>query len=451
MIDRSRPPISKDNPDFRFPSFVKSMLPNGIKIYFYEDRTQPLESIHFIRPLGASSFSKEGLSYFCAQMLIRSAAGKSAAEISEAADLLGASLKASGNRDDTSLGITFLNKFEDLALKILADCVLKPDFRDEEIERLRKKHIATIMEESAEQSYLAKTAFFASLFREHPYGRPIMGTADSIASIKRVECMDWYARLLDGPAPTIIASGNFDREVLFGKLEKKFGGIKPGGNSGTAPEIPKPLNRNKIAVVDKKDSIQSTIRIGKLSINHDHPHYPALQMANTIFGGYFKSRLNELLREEKGLTYGVGSMIMPGKLLSCMMIGSDVNKESTSESVNDILSEMRRMSDTKVTDEELEIARQHTLGAFVRRIETPQQVSVFLKAIDIFALPENYFDDFFRTLANINAGKLFEAQKDHLRPEGMVIAASGDTDFLEKELEHFGEITRYDTNGNPIE
>ena len=447
-IDRSKPPVSAEIPRFKFPGYKKIDISEKLTVYTYEDYTQPLITMKAYFHKGAVEEKIPGLASFTAELMLRGTKNRSASEIAEETDMIGAGMRSIGNWEDTSLGITVLADHSDKAFELLTDSFLNPVFSEDETERLRKKFIADIREETAEPGYLAKLALNSLFYEGHPYSHPRDGTIESISKITSHDCISWHNSMKEQTKITVIIAGNADFDSLVSKFRDKFSSLPQDTGGEYQHDEFKYPKENRVVIINKADAKQTSLRIAKPSISRENELYPALVLANTVYGGYFMSRLNNLLREIKGYTYGVHSNISARKNGPVMSVGTDVNLESTADAVLDILSEMELISGNPVKEEEFNTAMQYLLGAFSRKIETPQQIAMMIQGADIYGLPADYFDDFFSDISKLTPEKVFEAQKKYLKPESIVIAAAGDAAKLRDALKEFGEISICDTEGN---
>ncbi len=447
-IDRSKPPVSAEIPRFKFPGYKKIDISEKLTVYTYEDYTQPLITMKAFFHKGAAEEKIPGLASFTAELMMRGTKNRTASGIAEETDMIGAGMRSIGNWEDTSIGITALADHCDKAFELLTDCLLNPLFSENETERLRKKFIADIKEETSEPGYLAKLALNSLFYQGHPYSHPRDGTIESISSLTRDDCINWHNSMKERSKITVIIAGNGDFDSLVSKFRKELSTLPLSISTEYKHDVFKYPKENRVVIINKADAKQTSLRIAKPSISRENDLYPALVLANTVYGGYFMSRLNNLLREIKGYTYGVHSNISARKNGPVMSIGTDVNEESTADAVLDILSEMELISKNPVKEEEFNTAMQYLLGAFSRKIETPQQIAMMIQGADIYGLPANYFDDFFNDISKLTPEKVFEAQKKYLKPESLVIAAAGDAARLRDALKEFGEIHLCDTEGN---
>ncbi|MFC2130143.1 M16 family metallopeptidase [Bacteroidota bacterium] len=470
---KNKPPINYDIPDFRFPEYEIQKIDNDINLYVISDKTQLLSGISVLFPRGAYHENINGLAYFTSQLLRRGTKNRTPTEIAQEIDSMGAMLNTSAHWDFTSIGLICLNEFVEKGMEILADCIFNPVFPEEEISGFKKKHIADIEQELADPSYLAGIALNNAMFSGHPYGHPLLGDPQSIETISRDNCINWHKSMLIagqsrlvqsrlGRQPTekihIVASGNIDSDYISTLITKFFKptegfGVQEAKTQKPIPEtrnkdgtfeIPdsenkKKSKRNRIIITEKKEINQTILRIGKFTENRDNPDFPALQFINTIFGGFFLSRLNEILREKLGYTYGVHSYINARQFSSTQIISTSINKETTSDAVRRIIEQMELMSKTKISESEYFLVRQYLLGSFVRGLETARQIASLVTNLLISKLSGNYYDNFYKKVKEISIEDLYDCQMKYYKPEGLVISAVGNSDFLKKELMDFGE------------
>lgn len=440
QLDRSVSPISQDFPTFIFPEFTEQLLSNGIKVYVVEDSTQPLVSISLTIKSGSTFEPIDGLARFAARLFTRGTTTRTATQIADEIDSLGASISSSAGWDATQTSIQCLAEFTDTATAVLADCFLNPTFDVTEIDRLRKQSLAQVHQLSADPNYLASTAFYREIFLGHPYSHRRHGSSESYARITREDCIRWYEHLQTQERFFIVA-GNITMQGAVELLEKYFGNSTYSPKSlPTIPMLPNITSQHVVAI-DKPESLQTTLVIGYNTIEATHPDYPVLILANSIFGGMFSSRINELLREKHGFTYGARSTIDDRKLASTVMVITSVGAEATGQSVRIILEELERMKTEPVSIDEFQTAKQYLLGSFARDLETPHDVSNLLQTIELYDFPKNYYTDYFNTIVGLSYDELYTAQKQYFQTSSIVISAAGAIENLQKQLAEFGIVT----------
>ncbi len=432
--DYTKPPVSGKNPDFKFPEYRLLTLDNGLECYIHENNEQPLIHLKLNYLTGSANDTNPGLSSFSTTMLRRGTKSRSAKEVSEVADNLGGSIGGKANLDYAGMSLKVLGELSGAGIELLNDCILEPAFSSEEIDRLRKEKTADLMQEYADTNYLAKQALFACYYRGHQYSIPADGTLESIAGMNDNACTDWHDRLIKSPAIAVI-SGSFERDNLLDKLSN----IKLNSNRVVDNHF-MPQPGRKVVISNFEAARQSTLMAAFPAIGRDNPDYAALQLLNIIFGGYFLSRLNYILREKKGYTYGVHSAVAAMKQASAIKISTNISNANIRDAIDTILAEIRRIGEGDIEENELTQARMYMMGSFVRSIETPAQVGGFLNTIAVFGLRQDFFDNYFRHLSGIGIEELRETGRKYFNPESITIAAAGNGNELKKELSGFGDM-----------
>lgn len=440
-----KPPLSHIKPSFKFPDYSRAEH-NGIDLLMFQSKSQPLVNLKIVYPGGSAGEKIWGLSSVSSHLLTRGTKIRTARQIARESDSMGISLNSGSNWDYCQINANFISDYLDRTFAMFADCALEPVFDDEETERIKLKQIASIAQNQADPDYLSQFALNSAVYANHLYGHPRLGTERTINSIKGDDCKNRFEEIAVKPA--IIAAGNFEQEDLLKLIDNHFGNrfkkIASAPNYDTAP----PKSIVGVVIIEKPGAVQTCLSIGKLIPGKSHPDYPAIHLLNVILGGYFQSRLNILLRQIKGYTYGVHSYIGSKNLCSALAIETSLNESITAEAVSDIIIELGKLSLKKITKNELEQAKQYQMGSFLRSIETPMQISNLLASLQQFKLSADYYTDFFNKIANFTPEDLFRVQKDYYSPDGLTIAASGNVEFLKEQLAQFGKIYICDTEGN---
>jgi len=433
MTDKTKPPISKHVVGFNLPAVTTDYIGNDIKIIVSENKNQPLTFLKISFNNGAISENKFGTAYMTGLMMTRGTKNRTNEQISEKIDYHGASLNCTAQWDDTCLNIVSVSEYFEKMFELGIECVFHPTFPEGEADKLKKKHKATIMQELADVNYLSQITFYKTIFNGHPYSHPLIGTVDSIESIDLSDIKNWYFNNFLGSKPTFIFSGNIAREKAIALVENHFSDYQVNQDR---PDFhkPKKITGVNIAIANKPDASQVALRIGKNVVNRKNPDFAYLQLANTVFGGYFMSRLNKVLREEKGLTYGVFSNIENRKYSSIQMVGTNINKDNVNLAIQFIIKEYEKINTIRVTKKELFPTSQYILGSFLRSIETPQQLGSLINSLELNNLPINYFDKYYKQIANAEPEQVFEAQQKYFSPENLVIAAAGNEEELIHQL-----------------
>ena len=417
---------------------VKISRFGNIKVYKYQDNSQPLVNFKINFKNGAASDKIPGLANYTMTMMQSGTKSKNATEISEQFEALGASYFFNAYWDESAAGFSSLFQFFEPCFNTLADCIFNPAFDDTEIIRQRDRISAGIMQNIADPSYIAQVAFNKGIFRGHPYSHPRSGNLADMAQITKDDILDFYNILISRSEISIIVTGNFDEEVVDSMIENTFSVFKDNRGSISIPAFEPSKFTNVIA--DKDDAMQTNLRIGKLGIDRKNSDYPAFQIVNTIFGGYFLSRLNHVLRETKGLTYGIHSYLDMRKYGNTFIISTSINADKTTESIQDIFDISLGMAESKLDEQEIDRSVEFMTGSFARSLETPKQVTGLIQTLDSFDLEPSFLIDFYSKIRILTVDEIFEVQKKYFSVADYMIAASGNAEFLAQAISSFGEF-----------
>ncbi len=439
-INWSEIPISDSLPAFNFFEWKKLRLKAGVNVFLIEDTTQPLVTMKVLFKRGAVLEPLPGLANLTAMMLTKGTSKHPAKDIAGKYEHYGISLNSVGRWDDSFLQFISLSEYFDKAATILFDCMLNSSFPEIETEKMKKNQIANIKQNWSDSNYLAQLAFSSAFFSHHPYGRAVSGLSKDVLSISNEHCRHWYRKLLCETEIFIVIAGNYNEQEAIAKIEKELAGREFMDTTPNNVDLPVIRKDKPVAIIGKPDAKQTSLRIGKPGMNRNNPDFPIYQLANTIYGGYFKSRLNNLIREELGYTYGISSVIDTRLYGNSLVIGADLNMKSSKDAVEKIIEQLELFSTVGVDQEEHSTAIQYMTGAFVRMMETPQQKAGMLAGKEFYSLPDDYYDTFLETIRDSTLEDVLRVQKKFFKPENLVIACCGDTEYLEGELSDFGNV-----------
>jgi zinc protease len=398
LVDKM-PPAAPPRP-FAFPTPVSKTLPNGLRVFVVSARARgdkasvdPAVSVELlIRNAGAvrNPQEKPGLADFTGSLLRQGTEKRTAQEIAEAIDFVGGSLRAGAGRDSTTLGVTVVKKDFDLGMDLLSDITLHAKFPEDEIARYKQRMLSGFRSRYQSAEYLASAVFDRAVFGTSPYGMPDDGTPASLRAITRDDLMAFRDRYYLPNESIMAFAGDITPEEAFAAAEKYFGGWEKETVSPPKIELPEQVKGLHILVVDMPDAVQTQIRVGRLGIPRNHPDFLPLSVTNYIFGGGFNSRLNVETRVNRGLTYGANSGFSGALYAGDFEADTFTRTETTVETAQVILDQMRKMSSGEVTADELNVARDYLSGVFVIATETPNQVAGRVANAAFYGLPDDY-------------------------------------------------------------
>ncbi|HEX7139858.1 MAG TPA: pitrilysin family protein, partial [Vicinamibacterales bacterium] len=310
--DRSKPPVAGPPPELRLPPIEKRQLSNGVPVWIVQLHEVPVAQVNLLLRSGGADDPQRrfGLANMTAAMLEQGAGSRTALQIADEIDFLGADLSAVSGMDSSVVRLHVPVARLGDALPVMADVVLRPAFPSEELDRVRQERLTAILQARDDPPAIASAAFARVLFGvNHRYGTPAAGTAEVIKTFAPGDLKEYYTRAYRPDNATLIVVGDTTPDRVLPQLESAFGTWKaPSGAITHAPMTPgqQPSART-IYLIDKPGAPQSQIRIGGIGVSRSTPDFFPIQIVNTILGGSFTSRLNNNLREVHGYAYGAGS------------------------------------------------------------------------------------------------------------------------------------------------
>lgn len=439
-LDRTSAPRIGPPPAVELPPIIRHTLNNGLGVLVVEKHDLPVVDAALVTRAGgdADAPAVAGRAALAADLLDEGTATRSALDIAEAADQLGASLYSRATWDELAVGLHVLSSRLEPALALLVDVALRPAFAEDEVERKRKERLAAIVQEQDEPRIVASQAFARAVYGDaHPFGAPLGGTAASVRGLDRNDLADFYrTRQRPGNAFLVLA-GDVRAEAVLTALEEALGGWADEAAPADAV-APAPPSGPRIHLLDRPGAPQSEIRIGHDGAHRGAPDYFPMLVLNTILGGAFTSRLNSRLREEKGFTYGAGSAFAFRRHGGPFVASSAVFTGATAEAIGIVLHEMRRMRDERVTAAELERAKSYLALGLPRRFETTGDVARLVVEQELYGLGADFYATYVERVRAVDAAQVQESAMRRLDPENATVVVAGDRAAVEPALRALG-------------
>lgn len=452
-IDRSLPPSLAEPVAVRMPAIERHTLENGLDVLSVETGSMPVVDLHLVLRAGAGADppGSEGMAAFVAEMVDEGTTGRSALDIADALDRLGARLHIEATWDATVIALHVLSAHLDAALEVLADILLHATFPEGEFRRKRDELLASLLRENDEPALLATKALSAAVYGEAArYGTPLRGTRATAPGFERHAVMDFHAaHYRPAGGAFVVAAGALDASSLHAALERTVGAWQGAAAEPVQPPrspAPAPCS---IRIVDRPAAPQSEIRVGHPGVPRTTPDYFPLLVMNTMLGGSFTSRLNLKLREEKGYTYGARSAYVLRAGAGPFIASTAVFTGNTAAAVADMLGEMRRMREQPVPADELDRVRRYLAYGLPRRFETGEQVAAQLADLNLYGLGDRYYDRFAAEVGAVDAAAVRSAAVSHLQPDRAAVVIVGDRARIADELAGLGAGDVLDFNYQP--
>jgi zinc protease len=367
--------------------------PGGIEAWLVEDYTVPLVALQF-GVLGGSAqdpMLKPGVAHFLSGILDEGAGPYDSQAFHERLDDYAIELHFDADRDHVSGHLKTLVKHRVEAFEMLRIAVNEPRFDAEPLDRVRAQIEAGLRHESTDPDTMANRAWFKMAFPDHPYGRPVKGTLESLPMIGRPDLTNYRERVIARDALKIAVVGAIDAVTLAHELDRVFGSLPAKADrSPIANAIPLHIGTRDIIDLDIP---QSSIRFGAPGIDRKDPDWVPATVVNHIFGGgSFSSRLFQEVREKRGLAYSVYSHLMPLDHAPLMIGGTSTKNERAFESLAIIEKEIASLIADGPTEDELDKAKKFQIGSYALRFDTSTKIASQLVQIQMDELGIDYMD-----------------------------------------------------------
>ncbi|MEO1040880.1 MAG: pitrilysin family protein [Pseudomonadota bacterium] len=444
-VDRSQGlPAVTGETTLDFPAVEIASLENGMKVVLATRSTIPVVNIavQFDAGYAADAGSLLGLSNFTTAMLDEGAGRLDALELARELELLGATLGAGSTLDTTTVSLSALSENLEASVDILSDVVQRPNFPVEEIDRLRPQILTSIQQEKANPTSIALRMLPTLMYGEgHAYGIPLTGsgTEDAVRAIKRDDLVGFHGQWMRPDNGTIYIVGDTTMADIQPLLEKAFGRWSVDGSAPVKNIAAVEPTEPRVVLVDRPGSPQSFILAGHVAPPTGVPNTVEIDAMNDILGGNFISRLNLNLREEKGWSYGVRSLLPGAKGQRPFIVYAPVQTDKTAESIAEIMQEIRGFIGTNpATDDELGPVILDSVRSLPGQFETSGSVLSSLLSSGRFGRPLNYPETLPERYRNLDTGAVATAAADVLKPDAMVWLIVGDAALIQEGVEAAG-------------
>ena len=394
-LDRSQAPLSAPVTSIDLVKAESFILTNGVPVHVVRVAHQPVVKIELILKACKWNEPQNGVSYFASKMLSEGTRKRTAAQIADYIDGLGAFLDVSSGIDQSSVSIYCLTKHFHSMVELLSELLYDSVFPQAELEIQKNIKSQSLKVDLEKNNVVASKIFREKLFgKNHPYGQTI---AEKDIPAINTPLLQYYHQFNMLPEIELILSGDVPDDLK--SLQKCF-----GTKSTTLPTPPihiMPDPQKGQFVEERQEAVQSSLRLGCRMFTKRHPDYIPMMIVNEILGGYFGSRLMKNIREEKGFTYGISSSVVSLKHQGYWIIGTDVKKEYTQQTLDEIYKELHILCTVPVPADELETVRNYMAGSLLASINTPFALADKFKGVYFYGLNYKFYQDFLSTLYQI--------------------------------------------------
>jgi zinc protease len=430
----TRPESGEARP-YSFPTVVRTAVGGGV-VVAADMPGQLLATASLLLDAGAARepAGREGTATVLAKSIEEGTKDRDSAGFALALEGLGAELSTSVDWDAFRVGVSVPVDLLPGAVRLLAEAARTPKLDPVDVARVRDDEVTGLRMDWAQPGPRADAALRADLFgATDRYGRPLHGDPTSVAAVTVEDVAEFHSSWLLRPGVLLVV-GDLDKLDLDALGAAAFAGtsgepLVPDGPLGV------PLRAGRRAIlVDRPGSVQSTLRLGHRAPQRAHPDYVAMTLAATVLGGAFTSRLNHLIREVKGYTYGIRGDFAMSRRFGRFGVSSAVQTAVTVPALTDTVGEIARMRLDGVTEAELEVARSWRAGQLSVDMQTPGSIAGALATLVIHGLPDDYYATLRQQLLAATVAEVSAAAAEHLHPEGLTLVVEGDAAMVRDEL-----------------
>jgi zinc protease len=447
-VDRTNPPSPGAPHELTLPPIREERLSNGLRLLVAERHEVPVVNFWLDLNAGfaADHFTVPGISRLTSSLLTYGTSRRTALDISDELQTLGAQLNSGCNLDTSTVFLSALKATLDQALDLYADVILDPVVPEPDFFRQQQLQLSAIANEKVTPLQMALRALPPLLFgSDHAYGTPLTGsgTEENVNKLQREDAIRFHQTWFKPNNGTLIIVGDTTLEEIKPKLERLF----KGWSEAEVPvkklsHVPRPA-KPRIYLVDKPGALHSVVIGGTIAPPAKAETEVEFETMNNIFGGTFGARLNMNLREDKHWSYGAGSVLFAARAQRPFLAYASVQGDKTADSIAEILKEVSGIAGNRpITDEELEKVKQQQIFELPGSFETMNSVGTLFGDLLQLGLPLDYYNSYVKRVASLRVADIEAAARSLLCPDQMLWMVVGDRASLERPLRELaiGEI-----------
>jgi zinc protease len=436
---RENPPGPLPARDVQFPPYEVKTLANGLQVVAVLHHEQPAVSMRLLVRAGGASDprNKLGLARLATNLLDQGTTSKTAQEIADAVDFIGGAESTGAGTDLSFINMIVMKDSFDVAMRMVSDFARNPSYNAGDIERMRRQMLSGLQVSTQDPEYIANAVFDRLVYGFHPYGLPQQGTPETIAGLTRDDLVAFHDRYFAPNNAILAIVGDVTADEAFSEAQKVFGDWQkktvPAASYGNPPD---PSRR--LIIVNKPDAVQTEVRVGNIGVPRKHADYMALNLAVRILGGEGSNRLHQVLRTERGLTYGAQAAFDTLKFGGDIEAETNTRSEQTGEVLRLIVDEFWRIQRERVSDRELADAKAYLTGSFPLTIETPEQIALQVLNAVFYDLPLSDLQNFRERVNAVTVDDVQRVARQYLKPDRLSIALVGNAKAFASQLEGIG-------------
>lgn len=449
QIDRSQAPAPAPAPEIVLGDYTVDTLENGLTLIVVENHKLPRVSYRLtldVDPIFEGA--RAGYTSMAGSLMRSGTKTRSKAEIDEAVDRIGASLGTSG----FGMNGRCLVQHSETLLELMSDILMNPTFPEEELEKERKQTLSNFASSATDANTISGRLSSAMTYGlGHPYGES--SNEKTVEAITRADLLNHYATIWKPNVAYLVVVGDITPIEAKKQAEQYFGEWRPAEVKKQRYPRPIPPKGNRVCFSPVPGAVQSVIDVTfPIYLKPGHRDVVAVSVMNTMLGGFFGSRLNQNLREDKAYTYGARSSASPNKLVGRFSARASVRNEVTDSSLVEFLSEIRKMVETPAPDSSLQFVKNYLNGSFALSLERPETIARFALNIERYGYDNDYYATYLSRLDAVTVEDVQRVARTYLRPDNMNITIAGNRDVADglAQFAASGQVEFFDAYGEPL-
>jgi len=407
----------------------REVLPNGLTVI--TEQMQHIRSVSIGIWVKSGSRDEDahwnGISHFIEHMVFKGTKHRSAEDIARQVDSIGGNMDAFTAKECVCFNVKVLDEHLPIAMDVLSDLVLNPVFDTQDITRERGVILEEIKMDEDSPDYLVHEIFTQNFWKDHPLGKPILGTKETVKRFEREPVLGFYEQRFSPGNVIICAAGNLKHADFVDLVNKHFHHMKPVKNGFHSPQptiVPRIIMRNKKSL----EQVQICVGVPSHPIAHERRH--ASYILNTLLGGGMSSRLFQNIRERQGLAYSIYSDLNPYRDTGCLSVYAGTSRESAGKVVQSIVSEFHKLKSERIPEEELRRSKDQLKGSLMLSLESSTA------RMSNLARQEMYFDHFYtmdellEKIESVTAEDLQTLANEFFRSESIAVTVLGNLNGL---------------------
>jgi zinc protease len=423
---------------------TRTKLANGLDVIVVPTSRLPLVDFRLVARAGSVNdpAGREGLASLTADLLTQGAGKRTAKQLADDIEFVGGSLNAFPGTEQMVVTCEVLKKDLPLGLELFRDVIVSPTFSAEDFSRKKEEALGQIASDKSEPSVIADNAMARWFWGESSLGHPPIGWESSVKSITRDDVVGFHKGFLTPERSVLVIVGDVDAASLVSQLKTAFAAWKPAGPLPAAdPYGPaSALKGRTVRVINKPEATQTQIRMMCPSVPRNHPDWYAMEVANTICGAGFTSRLVNAIRVEQGLTYSISSQFQQRRAAGAFRISTFTRNDQLRKCVDATLAEVKKLVDEGPTDAELDKARNYLKGQYPLGLQAPDDLAGEIANIQFFGLPQDFIATYPERIGAVTMADVKRVLKTYFCTEDLKILVVTNGDLAKKALDGVGAL-----------